>query len=497
METSEICEFPGCLSLPEYLCECSSEPKKLCTEHLSIHVKDEGKHRILENYIEISDGKSTIISIQCTRSLSKFKSLRENIIRISNKTIQKIIDTTVSHMQKIRELELLFDNTIEYLQKNNKIIKKKSQSSMEDFILKYLNHPDDIYEDLLKQEYEIILKLDIEKKLETVIEENSNLKKNLDLTKLNFSRLDSECKSLRSVYEEVLSQKIGLQEKTDRLEYMESFMQKLIGEDQLKDLLSSEYNSKNMCYFERNSKTLNIISISEVDEKYQLEISDSLDINSGFCELPNNEYFYYAGCPLNFVDFVYIINPSHKTATKRSSGKAKCNIGSCSYYESKVYIFGGQNSLSQEINDAEIYNLNSNTWQDASNLPVACAWISSVVFDKMIMITGFQASTVYNYSIEKNLYSFAGNFTPNRHKVICQGLGKVYVFENGKLHESFDSGVSQYLLINGGTGIPHNQQLISYIIRNQIFVYFILNNKIIYRFNLLTKEIKYIRQITV
>lgn len=247
--------------------------------------------------------------------------------------------------------------------------------------------------------------------------------------------------------------------------------------------LSKEcYKSVSIYYFENKSNEICIIDVlKDFDAKKNLGMEDSMSIEAGYCEIPNNRIFYYGG---SYGNHVYILDINGSIGIKKPYRKKKYWTN-CIYYNDAVYVFGGQDSDTW-TQGAESFSLSSEVWKDLEPVPTVPGYTSTVVHDDKILITGRSASMLYSYEPESNRYSALCEFTNNMYKIIIKGLGRVYIFENSKLYESDFGNPGVFSMINN-TCVP-DTYVVGYSIRNQFCVYFIIKNKKIYKFDLLTKK---------
>jgi Galactose oxidase, central domain len=248
-----------------------------------------------------------------------------------------------------------------------------------------------------------------------------------------------------------------------------------------------------ICYFDSGSKNLNIVKVPGGDTRMVIKIPEFLDIQAGMCELPDNQCFYYGGFDQSnakFLDIAYIINTNLKSAIKKASGKSKFRTGCCCYYKESVYVFGGINKLGT-LSEAERYNIIQNNWESLTNLPIKSYDNSSVCIMNFIFVTGFLANCIYRYDPESNKYASFGELSMNSNKVMCDCLGKIYVFELGVFYET-NYYCNQIFKYDFKTQIPTGF-IISYPVKRREMIYFVMADKKIYRFDVLKKETSVVR----
>jgi Kelch motif len=256
--------------------------------------------------------------------------------------------------------------------------------------------------------------------------------------------------------------------------------------------LIEEFDTNKICFFDRNSTKLNVIDLFEDDLSINLDISDKLCFTGGTCQLPNDSFFYYGGWPSDYTDVVYTVNLSDLTVSKKKNRNSKAFIG-CVYHNNSVYCFGGVKN--KKLDEAEKYNLASDTWEKLSKIPKQCSNISCSLYQNSILFTGQGVDNLYLYDIARNKYFKCAKFESKSRKLVfaCE---KIYLFESGKLHETTSGGCEKFSLINGNTGVP-DKALIGYPVKYQLHIYFLLYDGNVYRFSPSTKEVKVVKYVKI
>ena len=348
----DSCRFVDCAEIAEYICECTKEKLKFCSDHIDIHIKEENDHKVVKNYIEISAGDKKMISMQCGKCISKFQQIKENNVQKSKDLINKVIELTAKSNANNRELEILHLLVLEYLSKNDKVILKENQTNIEKFILEYIRDPNNIYIDLVKRESEGYFDLEYEQKISMMAKEIEEINKELTQAQGDNEKLNQECSSLTQQLEEINKEFGAFKENSETIdqEYQKmlkttNYLKKTLTASVYADLIDESFKTSIMCYFDQNTKNMCKIDVlSNADTRTTLNMPDNLGIFSGFCEISNSECFYCSGNHNGYVDYCYVININDNTAAKKSASKQKSTIGACCAYKNFIYVFGGINS---------------------------------------------------------------------------------------------------------------------------------------------------------
>lgn len=246
-----------------------------------------------------------------------------------------------------------------------------------------------------------------------------------------------------------------------------------------------------LCYFKHNSKNLTVITIDQPDSIVPIEILNPFNQYSGYCALPNNQYFFYGGDPHtgNFCT----IDIEKKIGIIKGSRKVKGYMACC-YYKDKVYVFGGFDG--KFLQDAERYNLITDSWEDLSPFPVFSGHGVCSILKNEIVHVGVKTQCIVVYSIPNNNYTVHGNFKIDTFKIVCNYGDTIYVFESGKLYKTNSLNFSALKVVNNNTGVANNYVVAYGTLKNDKF-YFVLEDRNLYKFDLKTESILNLRKITV
>ncbi|OMJ79407.1 hypothetical protein SteCoe_20561 [Stentor coeruleus] len=484
-----LCFYPQCLNSPEFICFCSDKETIFCEDHLSLHISEGYNHKIKKNF-----GNRKIFITQCKLSLSKLKSIRDNINKKVNDCIKKIIEQAKFNFEYLRRKELLIMKVIEALKIKKKFCNNQDERECEKFIIKYSRSPENICQKLQEKEVAFIenldigcMKNDLELKIKGLKEEISELRD-------NFRGINNEIFNITKITEE--SQKrfedheINLKKNYDNLLDTQSYL----GLNYEDECIENSNDTK-IWYFQYNTMTMVTVNVTaQVDSAYIFNLPQKLSSNASYCKISKNKFFYYSGYNEKvYLDSTYIFDAENKTYEKKASWKLN-QLAACSLYKRNIYVFGGCNNKLH--GESGKYNLVSDTWNEIASLPAVSHHNLSLVIDKHIIISGFHLSSAFKYNIKNNNYIYVGSFTPNCHKIVCKGKGKVFIFENNKLHESTTKDCTNFVLLKSAVGLP-DKFIQSYTIRNEDYLYFILGDMNLYRFNLNSKVVSIVRNIHV
>lgn len=494
MNTS-LCFYPECPNSPDFICFCSGDEITFCEAHLSQHISEGFNHDIREKFVDLSKGDRKILIAQCKLSIRKLKEIRDNINKKTKDYIQKIIEQAKHDFEYLRHKELLIMEVIEFLKMKKKIFYNKNHSECEQFIINYSKNPENICKKLQENEVDFIEDLD--------------LGYNQSELKLKIEGLQDEISNLWGSFHNIINERYDIATQISKeLEnkFKSHKIDSLKNNDKLSDTLSylglnyedgciAEANDTKIWYFQYNTKSMITVNIlAQKDSSYNFSLPENLSCNASYCKLGTTKFFYYSGYNENvYLDSTYIFDAQNKTYEKKASWILN-QLAACSLYKQDVYVFGGCNHKLHGKSGK--YSLISNTWKEIASLPSVSHHNLSLVFNNHIIISGYHLGSAIKYNIKENKYICSGSLTPNCYKIVCKGNGKVFIFENNKLHESTSNACTEFVLVKSSIGLP-NQPIISYAIRNGDFIYFALIDMNLYRFNLNSKVVSMVRKINV
>lgn len=295
----ENCSFDKCSQPPEFLCACEKKPLSFCSEHIDEHYKEDKPHNVTSNCIEITSVSKKMMSIQLTKCFARIRETNESIGKKTNDFINKVLAETVKRAEENRYLEDLYSNVVEFLQMNDKVVKKGNLSKTEEFIIKYQKNPNNIYKELVKSEEKLMQEIDFEVKIKKLEDEKAKL----------LSESQKKSKEIEELNKEFNKVKLEHQKMQTTLDYLKTALEEPV----YLDLIDNSYKNKIMCYFEQSTKNLCLINTgSNADTKLAIDIPDNLSLNSGVCLLPNEKFLYYGGNQSGYTDFAYIVDIEKK-----------------------------------------------------------------------------------------------------------------------------------------------------------------------------------------
>ena len=134
--------------------------------------------------------------------------------------------------------------------------------------------------------------------------------------------------------------------------------------------------------------------------------------------IDKDSYFFYGGYTnKGYSGDIFILNLERKNYQSYES----CSIsgwGAAVHKSGNVYIFGGHDSRCF-ISTCKIFELQTKTWLNIANLPLAMQYPTAAVCNNMIILTGQLSEKAYAY--ENNEFSAILNLPADSNKMICTG----------------------------------------------------------------------------
>lgn len=516
----ETCEFENCKNDPEYTCPCPNKQSSFCEAHITEHIRDQGYHgKVIENFMEISRSEKVNITIQCEAALIELKKIKEQIAFEANKGMKRIIEATVSNFEYVKQQEDTYKDIIGFFSISDRIIKRNEYSRKDKTILESLKNPESILENLKLKEKEMMAKVhyrtdqDFNDMVNSYSDQIEEIKKSIEKNNTTFIEEFEKIKQSASICIEHYINQIGLLLDNFGLKINpEYFNDKFISENMIhfkisenlndykilnfpKNFYDDTYKSKNLGFFNDNSKVFNIVDCLEQRTiKIDMNMDAPLWTWAGWYELSENKMLYYSGynstnktCPTK----IYIFDlESPQNFTTYDIEKGKGYTGSLGYYNNCIYCFAGLTSAGY-IKNSGFYDLQKKEWKDIEALPEVCGHNSVVLSIDKLVVSGYNTTKAYVYDPKIDKYEAKGVFTVNHHKFLAKGNSLIFMFENGKIHETKE-GEYNFTVVNGNSGVV-NLALISYVLRNKVNLYFALHNRKLYKFNLITKVVQELR----
>ncbi|OMJ65142.1 hypothetical protein SteCoe_39105 [Stentor coeruleus] len=401
----ETCEFEHCKNDPEYTCPCPIKQSKFCEAHITDYIKSQGYHgKFIENFIEISRSEKLNISAQCEAALIELKKIKDQIASKANKEMRKIIEATVSNFEYIKQQEDTYKEILGFFSINNRIIKRNEYSRKDKVILESLKAPQSILDNLKLKEKEMISKVtyrsdqDFNDMIKNYTDQIEEMKKSIDQNKLDLIEEIGKIKQSASICIEHYINQIGLLLDSFGLKISPEYFNDLFISEKMTqfeisenlsnyktlnfpmDFYDNTYKSRNLGFFNDNSKVFNIIDcIEQRTIKIDMNIEVPLWSWAGWYELSENQMLYYSGynstnktCPTKFYIFD-LESPQNFTVHEIAQGKGY--TGALGYYKSCIYCFGGFNSTGY-LKISGFYDLQKKEWKDIEPIPEICGYNS-------------------------------------------------------------------------------------------------------------------------
>ena len=324
------CHYEGCNLDAALRCKCSNPPVFYCNYHITLHLKQEGKHNIKSNYIEISKQAALMLTLSFQRCLEKCRILKENLIKEGNFAIQKLISNVNAACCQLREHEIIYIKALEFLQDEKPIKKHSNFSDVEELIIRYKRNQDLIDDDILNIQKEA----DIFNVI-TLVDPKLLQEKDIQI-----SRLLEEIK-VSSSKEKILKDCL----KTtypNASEFIEDILAK--------------HDMKHIYYFENNTKKLvTVNALENIDSFEIINIPDNLFQSSAYCYLPSNKLFCYGGKGNEETNMLFILNTDNKQIEYLERRMKKYDMATC-FISDSVYIIGGYTG-GNSIKEVEKFNI--------------------------------------------------------------------------------------------------------------------------------------------
>lgn len=444
----DTCEYEYCKELPYYICKCEGRETRLCESHLKVHGLNQCSHEIMPNFVSLSYDQKTIIQVLCSQGIEKLKLTRAKIIETSNMSISTITSLMVKDLDYIREKQTIFTEAIEFIERNEKIVKFKKPSRTDQLIFKVLSKENNYFNELQQAEDDMLEVLDFEK-------------------------------TINRLHEKIETYSKGHEEKLD-------IISKYMGVPAFNDLANDYYDSETsefIFYPENGSKIIRCIDPLNIkDKKVILEIPDNLRYYGGTCMISKNELFY------NLQKNTYIIDLEKQIGIKKSfSVQPRDHVGPACLLNKVIYCFEDQN--------CEKYEILTDTWRPISPLPVNSKYNMCTGVISYIYLAGRNLGYILKFNISSNSYSAFGNFSNGKDKILLREFFKMYIIEEGKLYENINTDFTEFRVVKSGINFP-NQRILGYPIKKGNYFYFVLIDDFIYRFNLQLKIIEKVREIS-
>ncbi|OMJ80725.1 hypothetical protein SteCoe_18929 [Stentor coeruleus] len=351
-----------------YKCSCSEEGFLICINHLSLHMHDDAtkNHNIVKLYTQINNSKKKIVLEGLISILDQSKALEKNVISRSSYLISSI-NRIVSIFLKT------MDNFQYNLQSETRKLLKSSK----------ISNLDISYFSKLLQDTEANIENEISLwNIETILNLNPNL---ISKSLLNDYLQDDiplikESKLINTAFNLLVDFTTGFEN------YVPSSFDYIIS-----------YKNQGNSIKNINLQTQEII-IKRMSFGSKIRFPISYNLPGGLLFVGGGELIYP-----EYSKKYYIIDPETCEILDQSSDIERDYDTGCILYNSEIYAFGG--SIRKKPFDiSSKYNIRIKKWKALQNMPSPSAISCPAVFNKNILITGYEINCILSYSTVYNTY---------------------------------------------------------------------------------------------
>lgn len=424
------CFIQGCSRDAVVFCRCKSEDNYFCSECVGLHLGGNVDHELEYLYSEIlQENKEFLVkkAIECIKTCQK---LKKNLF-----CDVKLLISQVEHRQQSISRQLCrtvkgYNDIINYLSSHSQVYTGKPLEIHEKIILRNKNHSNSIWSDWEISE---------------------------SAYKIDISRIQNP----KSVPEPP---------SPDKSLEIQQFP---VSETPLPD--------KFLYFFKANTTELQYISLTSLTlSSFPMRHNKPLGLKLIICEISDSELFIYGGSEVSLRD-VYILSTKSFELLGKLAGSPRYSASS-TYYEGKVYVFGGHNGEKSLLTTAA-YSILNNTWEVLTPLPSASSCTSSVCFSSNFLVSGFNLTQIFTYSPLENTYNPSKLIcNSNTHKIFCADTEKIYIITPKEILTSKDLATWATFPLET-PALPNKWSLISCIVSKAPYFYFMYNDFILRRFN--------------
>ncbi|CAG9331014.1 unnamed protein product [Blepharisma stoltei] len=525
-----LCYRQDCNRRADFKCSCADPEVYICTFHFGEHISltdSSISHKFTKLYEQANyETKGKVID----HIMNKIADLEAYKFEIIENAHKKIEDTRNDLERKLNlitdEIENLNNYALKILQIKD-IPVENTEPVIE--ILKFSS------KDLAEKIEEVVGRLSISN-IEAIKDNEPFSQKNDEQPEININPFINKNALAESVLEKVKIQlweisklKKEIEEKNKAIEENAKQMEEIIQENEklknnMKTLVSAEELSKVEAELKenrikgqftieafniealqiisplKNSQNVIITKLSDMKNYIlELDIEETLGDHISMCQLPDMKIFFYGNywekkgfikSSKVYSGITFILDLSSNQLEMLEKG-FDCYESNCIYYNNKVYAFGGFNGQSLTI--ARKYNLEQNRWLDLCEMPEPSRRVSSAMFQKSILLCGYNHSTLYRYEIINKIYMPLGlSLKKDTNKVVFVGKERAYVIEFGSnIYESdFRDARKWHTLVR--SHIPDSFTLISHRVLYGPSMFFFLSDtpiQSLFEFNLDSKEL--------
>ncbi|CAG9332344.1 unnamed protein product [Blepharisma stoltei] len=161
------------------------------------------------------------------------------------------------------------------------------------------------------------------------------------------------------------------------------------------------------------------------------EMPGSIGPCSSIIALPNSEIFCYG---VHDIYECFIMDCNHHI--KIIPITHNCKFAGIVYFESNVFVFGGQTSWKPHRR-ARKYNFAMNSWEKLAMMPKPASSCACLIYKQKVLLSGREHRFLYLYDIKLDSYSEIVNGLGKSNKVLLGSDSKVYIIEeSGGIYES-------------------------------------------------------------
>ncbi|CAG9316253.1 unnamed protein product [Blepharisma stoltei] len=172
---------------------------------------------------------------------------------------------------------------------------------------------------------------------------------------------------------------------------------------------------------------------NQTEELKIIETPEPLNLFTCIAQLPNGNLFCFGNGSCSGISLIIDEN----SRVRQLPSGTQCYSSSTIYFDHNIYCFGGYNECGEALTLSERFDLNENRWIKLSPLPQHDYWCHSIIFNRNILISGWNNKNVLIYSIDIESFStIPYDFEAYKIKILINSE-RMYLTEiNGSVYES-------------------------------------------------------------